>query len=95
MAAGDEVRLFAIVRGEVQGVGFRYFVVRQARVAGVEGWVRNRPDGTVECLAQGPREAVERLREAIRRGPPGAWVAEVEERWETPAGGVRGFEVRW
>jgi acylphosphatase len=68
-----------IIRGRVQGVGFRFFVLRAARAAGLVGWVRNLPDGSVEALASGDAEALARLREALRRGPPAARVEAVEE----------------
>lgn len=65
------------VRGRVQGVGFRWYVVETARELGLAGWVRNRPDGNVELVAAGSREALERLRAAVQAGPPGARVEEV------------------
>lgn len=58
-----------IIAGRVQGVGFRYFVVRQARALGLLGWVRNLPDGTVEATAAGPASALSQLEEALRQGP--------------------------
>jgi acylphosphatase len=87
------VRLHAIVRGDVQGVGFRYFVRRQARGAGVAGWVRNRQDGGVECVAEGPRDALERLLGELREGPSGASVEDVRTEWEEPAGEEGEFRV--
>ena len=54
---GEKARVRATVHGDVQGVGFRYFVQRCAWEEQLAGWVRNRPDGAVECVAQGPREA--------------------------------------
>jgi acylphosphatase len=66
-----------LVRGRVQGVGFRYFTQAAAARAGVGGWVRNNPDGTVEIAAAGEPEALERLEQEIRRGPPGARVDQV------------------
>ena len=65
------------VTGRVQGVGFRWFVRQQARRWGVRGWVRNRDDGSVESAALGTPEALEGLRHAVHRGPPGAEVTEV------------------
>jgi acylphosphatase len=59
-----------VVSGRVQGVGFREATVAAARAAGVAGWVRNRADGTVEALAQGSAESVERFVAWCRRGPP-------------------------
>ncbi len=67
----------AVVRGEVQGVGFRDATVRLARELGVMGWVRNGEDGTVEVHAEGPAPAVEQLVAFLRDGPPLAQVAEV------------------
>jgi acylphosphatase len=67
-----------ILRGRVQGVGFRYAMVEAAREADVCGWVRNRRDGTVEALAQGEPGAVESAIAWCRRGPPGARVTDVE-----------------
>ncbi|MBI3700350.1 MAG: acylphosphatase [Afipia sp.] len=63
------------IRGRVQGVGFRYWTRRAAKDFGVEGWVRNRRDGSVEVLAAGPARAVAALTEACKRGPPSAQVA--------------------
>ena len=67
-----------LVSGRVQGVGFRFFVHEAALREGVCGWVKNRPDGRVEVLAQGPHEAVQRFEDAVRRGPPSARVDAVE-----------------
>lgn len=66
------------VSGTVQGVGFRWFVRERARRWGMPGWVRNQPDGTVELAASGSDEAVEALIAAVRTGPPGAMVEQVE-----------------
>ena len=67
------------VTGRVQGVGFRWFARQQARRWGVRGWVRNLPDGSVEIAAQGSADAIEGLLAAVRRGPPGAEVADIEK----------------
>lgn len=66
---GAVVARRAVVSGRVQGVGFRFFAERAAREAGVVGWVRNRPDGTVETVAQGEPEAVTRYFDRLRAGP--------------------------
>jgi acylphosphatase len=68
-----------VLRGRVQGVGFRDWLVRQANRAGLDGWVRNRPDGAVEALLAGPSDAVAAVLSACRRGPPLARVDEVIE----------------
>lgn len=86
-------RLHAVVHGDVQGVGFRYFVVRRARDAGLVGWVRNRPDGAVECLAEGPRPALERLLDELHLGPRPAEVTGVEVDWQPACGDLREFAV--
>ena len=67
------------VRGRVQGVGFRWFVEREAQTLGLAGWVRNRSDGTVEVLAQGTREQLFALRSKLQEGPRASRVDEVEE----------------
>lgn len=87
------IRRRVVLHGRVQGVGFRYATRRAARAAGVAGWVRNRPDGTVEAVFEGEEEAVGRMLAFCREGPPGAEVVAVEAREEEPEGLV-GFEVR-
>ena len=63
-----------VVRGRVQGVGFRAFVEDEARERRIAGWVRNRRDGSVEAVIAGSREEVDRMTAAVRRGPPAARV---------------------
>jgi acylphosphatase len=81
-----------VVHGFVQGVGFRFAVERAACSRGVAGWVRNRPDGTVEAVFEGEREDVEALVELCREGPRGAEVESVEVASESPDG-LAGFRV--
>jgi acylphosphatase len=71
--------LHAVVRGRVQGVGFRWFVRERAREFGVRGWVKNRGDGSVEVRAAGQAADIERLRRALAGGPPGARVTAVDD----------------
>lgn len=73
------MRVHVLVRGRVQGVGFRWYVREAARTLGLAGWVRNRPDGTVEVAAQGDGEMLERLRDMLRAGPNGATVTAVDD----------------
>jgi acylphosphatase len=82
-----------IVRGRVQGVWYRGWTVDQARALGLDGWVRNRRDGTVEIVASGPDRAVEALIARCREGPPAARVdnVAVSEDEEAPP---PGFETR-
>lgn len=68
-------------------------MLRTAGAAGLSGWVRNRSDGTVECVAEGERSALEGLLVDLRRGPGGADVSHVDVEWEDPEG-LRGFSVR-
>jgi acylphosphatase len=82
-----------LVSGRVQGVGFRFFAEEAARVEGLTGWARNLPDGRVELLAEGDREAVERFEHKIRRGPPSARVDQVDTREDFAAGRQLGFDV--
>jgi acylphosphatase len=82
------------VAGRVQGVGFREACVAQAGALGVDGWVRNRLDGSVEVLAQGPPDAVEQLLAWLHAGPPAARVDRVSVRAEAPRPGLAGFERR-
>jgi acylphosphatase len=67
------------IRGRVQGVGYRAFVEHQARTLGLEGWVRNRSDGSVEALFAGPSDVVSNMIAVCRRGPSYARVEAVEE----------------
>lgn len=77
------VRVRAIVHGRVQGVGFRAFAVGVGARLGVRGRVANRPDGTVECVAEGPRPAVETLVKRLREGPGMARVERVDTHEES------------
>ena len=88
-------RLHAVVHGDVQGVGFRYFVQRKAQQLGLQGWVRNNDNGTVEVVAEGGREQLEDLKLALQGGPRMARVDRVETRWSSATGGMRGFELAW
>ena len=83
----------AVVRGVVQGVGFRFFAERSARALGVRGWVRNRPDGSVESVAEGDDAAVEEYLRRLERGPAGARVDDVDVENVFPEGSAV-FEVR-
>jgi acylphosphatase len=96
MTAGEkkatEARRF-VVRGRVQGVGFRWFVEREAHVLGIAGWVRNNSDGSVEVLAVGTHEQIVGLRSRLREGPRAARVDKVEEAEANPVGGLSTFRI--
>lgn len=87
-------RLEATVRGRVQGVGFRYFVVRLAAELGLTGWVANELDGTVRVVAEGTRSALEQLLAELHEGPRGARVEHVASSWLAASGGFARFGVR-
>ncbi len=89
----DQVRM--VVRGRVQGVGFRYATIRRAGDLGVAGWVRNRSDGSVEIVAQGAGDALVALEEWCHRGPAAARVTEVSCTTEPAAEKFEAFESRW
>ncbi len=80
----QRVRAHLWIGGHVQGVGFRFFIQRQARQLSVAGFVRNLPDGRVEAALEGPAQAVHELIDVVRTGPPGAAVTNVELTWEAP-----------
>jgi len=92
MAENMQSRRF-VVRGRVQGVGFRWFVEREANVLGIAGWVRNRADGTVEVLAMGRKEQLSRLHSRLRQGPRAARVDEVEIEEAQPVEGLNTFRI--
>jgi len=82
-----------VIRGRVQGVGFRYFAAREARRLEVSGVVRNLADGAVEVEAEGERATLERLLEALHTGPRAARVASVDVHWSEGTARHRGFEI--
>jgi len=82
-----------IVRGRVQGVGFRWYVEREARLLGLAGWVRNNPDGAVEVLATGTREQINALHEKLRMGPRAARVDDVQVFEAHPVQGLNTFRI--
>lgn len=88
-------RYQAIIRGRVQGVGYRQAAQRRAAQLALTGWVMNLEDGGVEVVAEGPRPALDAYVAWLRRGPIGAWVREVQV-FESPARGeYREFTTRF
>jgi acylphosphatase len=77
----------------VQGVGFRYFVLNAARTAGLVGFVKNLRDGSVEILAEGPREELERFARDVSEGPRRGLVRDVQFTWAESTGEFESFEV--
>lgn len=87
-------RVHVFISGKVQGVFFRDSTREEATRLGVTGWVRNLPDGRVEGVFDGPREAVDALVAWCKHGPPGARVEDLEVKAEEASAPVEGFEVR-
>jgi acylphosphatase len=87
--------LHATVEGMVQGVGFRYSAMREARRLGLSGYVRNLPDGSVEVVAEGEEQKLERLAGWLRHGPPGAHVRQVHSRLSADRDLYRDFRIAY
>jgi acylphosphatase len=83
-----------VISGRVQAVGFRFFTEAAAAREGVNGWVRNLPDGRVEARIEGDLAAVDRVEAALRRGPASARVEHVEVEDLAPDGRTTGFAIR-
>ena len=86
-----QVQLF--VRGRVQGVYFRASAQREARRLGITGWVRNRPDGSVEIVAEGEEVSIRELYGWAQKGPSAARVERVETRWRSYTGEFPDFRI--
>ena len=94
MSRGELARLEASVRGRVHGVGFRYFVLTRATHLGLTGWVSNEQDGSVRCVAEGPRPELEQLLETLHEGPASAIIEHVAEDWLPYTGNWGSFGLR-
>jgi acylphosphatase len=94
MSNEEQSRLHAIIHGRVQGVSFRVFVVENGLTLGAKGWARNRWDGTVEVVAEGDRQMLERFLVLLRRGPRMANVTQVDLDWQVPTAEFNSFSMR-
>lgn len=95
MSADEKVRVTALARGRVQGVGYRQFAIAAARKRGLDGYVRNLPDGrSVEVVAEGQRVALDALVAELRRGPWAARVDDLELTWGPASDDLDPFDVR-
>ena len=94
MSESELIRLHAIVKGRVQGVGFRAFVVENGATLGATGWARNRWNGSVEVIAEGDRPTMERLLAALQRGPRMSNVIQVDHDWQPATGEFKSFHVK-
>lgn len=93
-SSASPTQLRAVVRGMVQGVGYRFFVRRQAAALGLRGYTRNQRDGSVEVVAEGDRHSLEQLLYALERGPSAADVEDVQAEWDAGSGAFSGFQIR-
>jgi len=94
MDMADEITTLRLrIEGSVQGVGYRFFAVGEARKLGLEGWIRNRSDGSVEALVSGPTKQIESFVAICMRGPPGARVTNVDMHTADPPA-EHGFRTR-
>jgi len=84
-----------IITGRVQGVGFRWFVLRRAKSLELTGWVRNLPDGSVEVWAEGGRDALDSLEILLKDGPPGSHVSELQSRSTVASGRFTDFDISY
>ncbi len=94
MATGDRERAHVYISGNVQGVFFRDSTRQKAGELGLNGWVKNTPDGRVEALFEGPADAIREMIDWCKEGPSQATVEDVEAEREEPAEDLKGFEVR-
>lgn len=90
-----KVKVHVIVTGRVQGVFFRSKTRNEAKKYGVNGWVRNLPDGRVEAVFEGRKEDVDKLIDFAGKGPSGAKVRDLNVNWQDYGGEFRGFEIRY
>ncbi len=88
-------RLELRITGIVQGVFYRVHTRDEARRLGVNGWVRNCEDGSVELVAEGPENLLSELASWCEEGPPGAQVTGVDRKWNEPQGKLQGFTIRY
>ncbi len=95
MADRTLAQFHGFVTGRVQGVGFRWFVIQQARKLNLNGWTRNLHDGRVEVLAEGPKQDLDTLIDYLYQGPSYSIVRSVDVDWSEPDGLVNGFDVKY
>jgi acylphosphatase len=95
MESTKHVKARVRIEGIVQGVFYRYSTQQKAQALGVNGWVRNLRDGSVECLMEGDRDSVEALIQWCKHGPPGARVENITTHWEEYTGDSEGFSIQY
>lgn len=90
-----QARVHLIIRGRVQGVFFRYETQNIARQLGLTGWVKNLYDGSVETIAEGPKEKLEKFIQWCHKGPSRARVDSVQIEWKDPTGEFKSFSIEY
>jgi acylphosphatase len=88
-------RLHLIIKGRVQGVFYRASARDAAIKLGLKGWVRNIPDGSVEAVFEGHEKALSQVLQWCRKGPPGAYVSKIEEKWDEHTGEFDRVDIRY
>ena len=91
----QQAAFHAVVHGLVQGVNYRYFVLRRAGELGLAGYVRNLREGSVEVVAEGDREKLQALLDQLEVGPRSAHVKQVKVEWTEHSGSYRDFDIRY
>lgn len=94
MGKEAEVRAKFIIRGKVQGVGFRYYVLQKAQESRLSGFTQNLPNGEVEVVVEGEKIFIEDLERALQKGPTQAKVTEVVATWGKADGKFRTFQIK-
>lgn len=93
MSSSPPSAVHLLIKGRVQGVGFRYFAQDAAVALGLSGWVRNVPNGSVEAYAEGPRADLEAWISRLRQGPPASRIETLETDWPVPQGSSLTFSI--
>ncbi|MEW6419826.1 MAG: acylphosphatase [Nitrospirota bacterium] len=91
----EEARVHLFIDGRVQGVFYRSFTRDTAHSIGLKGWVRNLRDGRVEAVFEGKKELIEQAIKECYIGPPGARVSNIDVKWETAEGDLKGFTIKY
>lgn len=91
----DQARVHLFIEGRVQGVFYRAFTRDVAYKLGLNGWVRNLYDGRVEAVFEGEKNLIEQAIKKCFTGPPGALVTDIEIKWETFIGDLKGFTIKY
>jgi acylphosphatase len=90
-----ELLLHTVIKGKVQGVGFRHFTKTTADKLGIKGWVRNNPDGSVEVIAEGDEKILKEFLDYLKKGPSLSVVTDVKYEFLNKEGGFENFEIRY